>query len=551
MLFKLALTGIKSRFKDYFVLFSGLMAASLSFYMFLDLATNPQFLKSNVNLGYHYTSVIFGFGIVLLAIITFIYMIYANRFLLSMRQRDYGMFMMLGARNSRIALLIFLETLIIGIIGTLAGVILGFGVTWLVAKMIVKQLGLTITNFNAIYLPAVLWTFVFFICLFLLAGAWNSHKLAQSPVIKLLNEQQKPISLKKHPVLTAIEAILGLVLLAIGYWAMAAFQKLMLWSIPIALVTIVVGSFFLFDSLLISVIDWLRHRHQILYHRLRPFTLGQLKFRLRDYTRILTCVSILFALALGAITVGINFNTLKEQAKASTYYDGVITTSKVDLHKELSKLHLKKKIDYQYKVVSHQLYVNEQTLAANPPKTQIFYLKNGVQSYRTAKINYESKKGQSSEEFKFLFPEGLVVTSSHVVPAAQFERLKAPIKNVTYLQVHDFDQDYPVLKKIMLKQQRADPSQTDFYTFTKPVVYQLGLNIESGFTFMGIFLGLAFMMMLASMLMFKVLSGAPSDKFRYHMLSKIGARRSFFRRSMYHEIGLLFLLPVLLGVSHV
>lgn len=48
MIFKLSMTGLKSRLKDYLVLFSGLSAASMTFYMFLTLAANQSFLKSSV-----------------------------------------------------------------------------------------------------------------------------------------------------------------------------------------------------------------------------------------------------------------------------------------------------------------------------------------------------------------------------------------------------------------------------------------------------------------------------------------------------------------------
>ena len=44
MLRKLALGGIRSRFRDYAVLFSGLVIASAVFYMFMALATNTKFL---------------------------------------------------------------------------------------------------------------------------------------------------------------------------------------------------------------------------------------------------------------------------------------------------------------------------------------------------------------------------------------------------------------------------------------------------------------------------------------------------------------------------
>ncbi len=43
MLRKLALGGIRSRFRDYAVLFSGLVIASAVFYMFLALAPTPRF----------------------------------------------------------------------------------------------------------------------------------------------------------------------------------------------------------------------------------------------------------------------------------------------------------------------------------------------------------------------------------------------------------------------------------------------------------------------------------------------------------------------------
>lgn len=73
----------------------------------------------------------------------------------------------------------------------------------------------------------------------------------------------------------------------------------------------------------------------------------------------------------------------------------------------------------------------------------------------------------------------------------------------------------------------------------------------SGLAFMGFFLGIAFLAMLASTLMFKILSGANYDQSRYLMLQKIGARPQALRRSIRQEIGALFLLPGLVGIVHV
>ncbi len=68
---------------------------------------------------------------------------------------------------------------------------------------------------------------------------------------------------------------------------------------------------------------------------------------------------------------------------------------------------------------------------------------------------------------------------------------------------------------------------------------------------MGLFLGVAFLMMMASVLMFKLLSSATADIKRYHMLNKIGVRREKLSNSIHKELFLIFLFPALLGFVHV
>ena len=174
MIWKLSLTGIKSRLKDYLVLFSGLIVASMIFYMFLTIAINPSFISHDVNASTDYLNFTFAFGIVLLVLITFVYLINANSLLLSMRKHDYGMFMSLGAKSSRIGLLIFIETLITGILATIAGIVLGFGLTAIVSQLLITKLNLQITHFAVIYPPAIGWTLIFFIFMFFWGAIHNA-----------------------------------------------------------------------------------------------------------------------------------------------------------------------------------------------------------------------------------------------------------------------------------------------------------------------------------------------------------------------------------------
>src|SRR5699024_3687115 len=135
--------------------------------MFMSLATNSAFLKSNSPA--QATSFIYGFGVVLLAIITIVYINYANGFLLSMRQKEYGMFMMLGAKSSKISKMIFVETFTIGAIATVLGSVIGIIATGFVSRLVIDALDMQVKHFNSFYLPALLSTFAFFIVIFIIS----------------------------------------------------------------------------------------------------------------------------------------------------------------------------------------------------------------------------------------------------------------------------------------------------------------------------------------------------------------------------------------------
>lgn len=572
MLWKLSLTGIKSRFKDYLVLFSGLTFASAIFYMFMTLATNPAFLKGSLSIAFQITQIVFGFGIALLSIITFVYIVYANSFLLSMRQKDYGMYMMLGARTSKIGRLIFTETLVVGLLATLLGTVLGVALTQGVSSILISQLGLQIHKFVGFYLPALLWTIAFFAILFFLAAFWNRHKLVKSNIINLLHEDQKPVKLHRNKLWKFIEALLGIALLGTGYWAMMHAVKLGTKTIPIAFFTIVFGSYFTFDSFFTAIIDLLRKNLAFKYRKLHSFTLGQLKFRLSDYTRILSTVSLLFALALGAITVGLNFNNMTEQAMESTYYDVVLYNHNKKVDNQLKKVSVKSTTNLEYKIIMEGkgkerqriLYIPESQIENNKIMYQHYSRKNDVSHYDTRRITLSDFKNKKSNvaaegEYQLVSLTPYKDAQVKVVPQVQYNRIKATVNKIELLRVNDFRSNFnniEKLQKLSVNQMISSPNATKDginvnLSNSKSAQYRLVSSMTSGFEFMGFFLGLAFLAMLASTLMFKVLSGANSDKPRYQMLWKIGTRKSLLKSSIAKEIGILFALPAALGVVDV
>lgn len=556
MLCKLSLNGIKSHLRDYLVLFSGLTIASAIFYMFSSLALNQNFLAKNSMISAANTQFVFAFGLVLLAIITFVYLNYANNFLLNLRKHDYGMFMMLGAKSSRIGTLIFIETMIIGFVATGVGILLGIGLTQLVTNMLVSNLDLKLTGFVGLYLPALLFTLVFFIILFLLAALINRRKLTKTPVLELLHDTEKPVNYSRKKGLIWLQAISGVILLAIGYLAMINVKILILASIPIALVTITLGSYFVFNSLMTVIIDSLRKRDSFLYKNFRIFTINQLKFRIIDYTKILSIISILFALALGAITVGMGFKQTMDNFDEMYYYDAKIVKSTPQVETDLKKIAISDQVTYSSKKIGDTIYLNESQFSNQP--------------YKFAETNYDNKTGKSTTTIKNLTladlqkdPDNLGYRLSAIfgqdgydakfkfVTQGEFDQLNGPVTTTKLIRAKNFKKDRQTLYDIEMQQVKADPKLQATLEDTKPITYQLANQMLSGFEFMGFFLGIAFLTMLASTLMFKVLSGAQSDKKRYIMLDKIGVRPQVLKSSIRKEIGILFALPALLGVIHV
>ncbi len=139
-----------------------------------------------------------------------------------------------------------------------------------------------------------------------------------------------------------------------------------------------------------------------------------------------------------------------------------------------------------------------------------------------------------------------------IVSQKQYDQLRSENKSVELLMVNNFRQNFANIEK--LQKAAVTGSLNDdnpVLNSTKAMNYRFVSSMASGFEFMGFFLGLAFLAMLASTLMFKVLSGANSDKPRYKMLWKIGTRQSLLKASIAKEIGVLFALPAVLGIIDV
>ncbi|MED3057141.1 FtsX-like permease family protein [Bacillus thuringiensis] len=568
MLFKLSMSGLKSKLQDYIVLLLGLIISISIFYMFQTLAQNKAFLESNSNVA----AIVFAFqiGSVLLAIITFFYILYANSFLLSLRQKEFGMYMMLGAKKHKVTLLMFIETIVLGAASLVIGITIGVGLADGIGQLLMKQLEFSGEGYQAFYIPSMTVTCIFFFVLFVLSAIMNSMKLSRISVLQLVHadEQTERVAVKGK--MTAVVACLGLLLLGIGYTSLIYISQLQgenIISIPkfmaIGLIAATVGTYMLFGSLLPVMMKKVQSNKKRREKGLNAFTFAQLNFRMNSLTNVLATVAILVALGAGGIACGMAFkNNVLKQTDKGTIYDSVVHNPTVEEKKLLDGIPFKEQLEYRYKVDDTYVYYIKEELENNRPlvkdrkneKTMKVSEKIPMNAFALSRQwgKDDGKPKQWSDAFQTIQPKYMYPNHEvKIVNQNIYDSMKDTENKVFIGKADNFGTYIKEWKKldelhvVRYKNVKAEELDSKYQT------YKSNQSLSSGLMFMGFFVGIAFLAMMASCLMFKVLSGASKDCTRYQMLRKIGVRRELLTQSIYKELFFVFLVPAIVGIVHV
>ncbi|QWG50603.1 ABC transporter permease [Bacillus mycoides] len=566
MLFKLSMSGLKSKLQDYIVLLIGLIVSISTFYMFQTLSLNKTFLESNANVGP--IVLIFQIGSFLLAIVTFFYIMYANSFLLSLRQKEFGMYMMLGAKKYKVTLLMFLETIVLGAASLVIGITIGVGLAEGIGQLLMKQLELTGEGYKALYIPSMVATCIFFFALFVLSASMNSIKLSRISVLQLVHADAQTERVAVKGKMTVVVTFLGLILLGIGYASLLYIpQAKNLGTVPtlmaLGLIAATVSTYMLFGSLLPVMIKKLKSNKKRSEKRLNAFTFAQLNFRINGLTNVLATVAILVALGAGGIACGMAFkNDVLKQTDKGTIYDSVVHNPTAEEKNILSSILFQEKLEYRYKVDDKYVYYIKEELENNRPlvkdrkNEKIMKVSEEIPmdafalSRQWGKEDAESK--QWREAFETIQPN--YIHPDHkikIVDQNIYDSMKDTENTVFIGKTDVFGAYVKEWKKIdelqVVKYKNVKVEELD----SKYQTYKANQSFSSGLMFMGFFVGIAFLAMMASCLMFKILSGASKDSIRYQMLRKIGVRRELLTQSIYKELSFVFLVPAIIGIVHI
>lgn len=222
MLFKLSIKNMKKGFNDYAIYFLTLVLGVAIFYMFNSLDSQEAMLQVSSSTKEIIKLMIsmLGYVSVFVAVILGLLIVYANNFLINRRKKEFGIYMTLGMGKRQISKIILFETILVGILSLIAGLIIGIFASQFMSVLVAKMFEADMTEFQFVFSKdACIKTCIYFAVMYVAVMFFNTFTVSKYKLINLLNASKKNEKVKiKNPFLCIVVFIVALALLGYAYW---------------------------------------------------------------------------------------------------------------------------------------------------------------------------------------------------------------------------------------------------------------------------------------------------------------------------------------------
>lgn len=314
---RLALSNIRRNRKFYFPY---LLACTFTIAMFyivcaisvghtLDSVKGAATLKS-------YTIV----GAFVVAIFATIFLFYTNSFLTKRRRHEFGLYNILGMERRHIARMMLDESLFIALVTMAAGIALGLGLSKLVALVAIKLVRGQ-AEFGMEFVPAAAKaTLIVFAIIYALSYFVELRRMSRSSAIDLLKSASQG---EREPKTRWLMALIGVLCLGGGYWISISTQNVLqaftLFFLAVTLV--IIGTYLLFIAGSIAVLKMLRANRRYYYKPNHFISVSGMIYRMKQNASGLATICILstMVLVMASSTVSLAIGTEDTIAKVYSH----------------------------------------------------------------------------------------------------------------------------------------------------------------------------------------------------------------------------------------
>ena len=249
-----------------------------------------------------------GFGTVIVGIFAAIFLFYINKFLMKRRNKELGIYNILGMEKRHIGRILQMESLITSVISITAGILLGAVFSKLVQMIILKMLGSSAQLTGTINSQGVLYSVIFFAVLFELIQLRNRFRVQFSKPIELLKGSD---SGEREPKGNIFLAIIGAAFLIAGYTIALRINDAIsgIGFFFIAVTAVIIGTYLLFTSISVVILKLLK-KNKNYYYKPGHFTsISGMLFRMKQNAVGMANICILATMVLVIISTTVCLNT--------------------------------------------------------------------------------------------------------------------------------------------------------------------------------------------------------------------------------------------------
>ena len=332
MLFKLSFRNITRSVKDYAIYFFTLVLGVTLFYVFNSVGSQAAVLELNnakkliVEL---LSKILSGMSILVVAILGAL-IIYASRFLIKRRNKEFAIYLTLGMSKRKISRLLFFETLMIGIISLAVGLLVGIGASQLISILIGRLFEADMSKFQFVFSEKAFFdTILYFGLIYLVVIVFNTIIVGRLKIIDLLHGSKKSEkAFLKNPLLRAIVFVLSSFGLSYAYWwvtndkvSMMDRINNLLWPVAIGVIT----TFLLFWSFSGLIMEVLTRSKRFYYRGLNSFIFRQVSSKINTAVVSMSLISLLLFLTISILSLCFSINeSMKKELAYNTPVDAFI-----------------------------------------------------------------------------------------------------------------------------------------------------------------------------------------------------------------------------------
>lgn len=221
MLFKLSFKNMKKSIKDYSIYFLTLVLGVAIFYMFNSLDSQQAMLKVSNSTRELIQLMINMLGMVsvFVAVVLALLIVYANNFLVNRRKKEFGIYMTLGMGKRQISKIILLETIFVGIISLVIGIIIGVFASQFMSILVSKLFEADMSEFTFVFSKdACIKTCIYFAIMYLAVMIFNTITISRYKLINLITANKKNENIKiKNPIISITIFLISVIILGYCY----------------------------------------------------------------------------------------------------------------------------------------------------------------------------------------------------------------------------------------------------------------------------------------------------------------------------------------------